>query len=106
MSLIAERPISFVMDLYSPVYNQRPRVQPTTGVSVAPPSYDRGIAQAPTMSAPSAARSMAPEYAMEEALAGALADELIAANLARRERNFQSCEIANLNTKSRHRFAS
>ncbi|MBU8913176.1 MAG: hypothetical protein KOO61_04080 [Spirochaetales bacterium] len=75
LSLIAERPISFVMDLYSPVYNQRPRVQPTTGVSVAPPSYDRGIAQAPSMSAPSAARSMAPEYAMEEALSGAFADD-------------------------------
>ena len=75
LSLIAERPISFVMDLYSPVYNQRPRVQPNVGVSVAPPSYERGIAQAPSMSAPSAARSMAPEYAMEEALSGAFADD-------------------------------
>jgi len=75
LSLIAERPISFVMDLYSPVYNQRPRVQPTTSVSVAPPSYERGIAQAPTLSAPSAARSSSADYAMEEALAGAFADE-------------------------------
>lgn len=72
LSLVAERPISFVMDLYSPIYNRRPRVQPDTGVSVAPPSYDRGIAQAPEP-APSAARSMAPM--MEESLAGGLADD-------------------------------
>jgi hypothetical protein len=75
LSLIAERPISFVMDLYSPVYSQRPRVQPDTGVSVAPPSYERGIAQAPSASVPGAARSAAPAYAMEEMLSGGFADE-------------------------------
>lgn len=74
LSLIAERPISFVMDLYSPVYNHRPRVQPDVGVSVAPPSYDRGIAQAPSP-APSAARSSAPQYSAEQIFGGAAADD-------------------------------
>ena len=75
LSLIAERPISFAMDLYSPIYNRRPQIQPDVGTAVAPPTYDRGVAQAPAPSlAPSAARSMAPGYAMEEEALGFAAD--------------------------------
>jgi len=76
LSLVAERPISFAMDLYSPVYNRRPQLQPEVSQNIAPPTFERGVAQAPSApSAPSAARSMAPEYAMEESLAGSLAED-------------------------------
>jgi hypothetical protein len=51
LGLVSGQPISFVMDLYSPIYTSRPRVEPDAGVSVAPQEYeravDRSLAQAP-----------------------------------------------------------
>jgi hypothetical protein len=82
LSLVAERPISFAMDLYSPIYNRRPVVQPDVGTAVAPPSYDRGVAQAPA--AQILGRSAAPGYAMaEESMA--LADEYAGADYEMRD---------------------
>ena len=61
LGLVSGHPISFVMDLYSPIYTQRPRVAPEAGVSVAPQQYDRAVAREPSrepsLSAPSAMRA-------------------------------------------------
>jgi len=57
LGLVSGQPISFVMDLYSPIYTSRPRVQPQFGSTVAPQQYARDIAPAPARS--SARESMA-----------------------------------------------
>ncbi len=50
LGLVSGRPISFVMDLYSPIYTSRPRVQPEFGSTVAPQQYARDVAPAPARS--------------------------------------------------------
>ena len=40
MSLVSGRPISFRMDLYSPLYMARPLVEPELFASLRPPTYD------------------------------------------------------------------
>ena len=67
LRLAASQPISFVMDLYSPIYRERPRVSPQLSANVAPQEYDRGVAPAPSVARSSGA---APMFDMaEEALA-------------------------------------
>ena len=60
LGLVSGRPISFVMDLYSPIYTSRPRVQPEFGSTVAPQQYARDVAPAPARSSAreSGARAM------------------------------------------------
>lgn len=68
LSLVAGRPISFIMDLYQPVYVPRPKVEVQTYSSIAPQRYeeDLGLAAAPPQ-APAAkgsvrsSRAAAPE---------------------------------------------
>ncbi|VTR97687.1 DUF4139 domain-containing protein [Tuwongella immobilis] len=45
MSLISGRPISFKMDLYNPLYVNRPTVEPELFASLRPPTYSGDIAQ-------------------------------------------------------------
>lgn len=52
LSLVSGRPISFVQDLYQPLYIQRPVVQPELYASLKPQTYSGGIS---TMSAPQVA---------------------------------------------------
>ena len=61
LGLVSRQPISFVMDLYTPVYTTRPRVAPDVATAVAPQQYDRDVPMpaAPSRSAPRAAESMA-----------------------------------------------
>jgi hypothetical protein len=49
LSLVSGRPISFIMDLYQPIYVPRPRVEVETYSSIAPQRYeeDLGLAVAP-----------------------------------------------------------
>ena len=42
LSLLSGRPISFIEDLYSPIYLPRPTVQPELYGGVQPPPADRG----------------------------------------------------------------
>ena len=58
LRLVASQPISFVMDLYSPIYRQRPRVSPPLAATVAPQEYDRGVAAPPSVSRSSGAQPM------------------------------------------------
>ncbi len=44
MGLISGRPISFKMDLYNPLYVQRPMVEPELFASLRPPTYAGGFA--------------------------------------------------------------
>jgi hypothetical protein len=43
LSLVSGRPISFVMDLYSPLYAQRPVVVPELYASLRPQTYERDL---------------------------------------------------------------
>ncbi|QOV90413.1 hypothetical protein [Humisphaera borealis] len=43
LSLVSGRPISFIMDLYQPLYIPRPIVQPELYASLRPQTYDGGI---------------------------------------------------------------
>jgi hypothetical protein len=60
MTLVSSRPISFRMDLYQPLYVQRPVVEPELFASLRPPAYSAplmvgGIAGRPPMSEDKAA---------------------------------------------------
>ena len=44
LSLVSGRPISFVQDLYTPLYLPRPVVQPELYASLTPRKYDEGVA--------------------------------------------------------------
>ncbi len=46
LTLISGRPISFVMDLYQPLYVNRPEVQPELYASLRPRTYDQDLAAA------------------------------------------------------------
>lgn len=70
LSLISGRPISFTMDLYQPLYNPRPVVQPELYANLKPQTYGNAMDEA-TASAPAApARS----EMKKERLLGKLAD--------------------------------
>jgi hypothetical protein len=43
LDLVGGRPISFIEDLYQPLYVPRPRVQPRTYASLSPQTYDEGL---------------------------------------------------------------
>jgi hypothetical protein len=43
LSLVSGRPVSFVMDMYSPLYIERPEVVPELYASLRPPAYDQGM---------------------------------------------------------------
>lgn len=44
LTLVSGRPISFVMDLYEPLYVKRPRVEPELFASLRPQKYDQDLA--------------------------------------------------------------
>lgn len=49
LSLVSELPVSFVMDLYSPVYTSRPELAPPSAPTVSPQVYERDRAFVPGM---------------------------------------------------------
>ena len=44
LTLVSGRPISFVMDLYQPLYIPRPLVEPETFASLRPQTYGQDLA--------------------------------------------------------------
>jgi hypothetical protein len=71
MSLVSGRPISFIQELYSPLYIPRPVVQPELYASLRPQTYDagmnlgreKGLAEAANAAAPMAAAAADGTYA-------------------------------------------
>ena len=62
LSLVSGRPISFTMDLYQPLYNPRPVVQPELYANLKPQTYGDAMDQlTPTASAPPARNEMKKE---------------------------------------------
>ena len=53
MALVAGRPISFQMDLYSPLFVKRPTVEPELFASLRPPTYSGDLARARRTAMPS-----------------------------------------------------
>ncbi|MGD9505651.1 MAG: DUF4139 domain-containing protein [Syntrophobacteraceae bacterium] len=45
LSLVSGRPISFIEDLYQPLYASRPEVKPDLGAGVKPQAYEAGMAK-------------------------------------------------------------
>jgi len=43
LSLVSGRPVSFIMDMYSPLYVQRPEVVPELYASLRPPAHDQAM---------------------------------------------------------------
>lgn len=52
LSLVSGRPISFIEDLYKPIYISRPVVEPELYKGLRPQSYESGMAAAPAPAAP------------------------------------------------------
>lgn len=79
LKLVAGRPISFRMDIYSPLYVTRPELLPQIHTSALPPLYEEGYSGKLTLSeeprSPAAVRKSAPEelgvmdYGMERSAA-------------------------------------
>jgi hypothetical protein len=57
LSLVSGRPISFTMDLYQPLYNPRPVVQPELYANLKPQTYGDAMDELRPMASPPAARS-------------------------------------------------
>ena len=57
LSLVSGRPISFAMDLYQPLYNPRPIVQPEFYVNLRPQTYGDAMDELKPMASAPAARS-------------------------------------------------
>lgn len=57
LSLVSGRPISFTMDLYQPLYNPRPMVQPELYANLRPQTYGDAMDESKPMASPPAARS-------------------------------------------------
>jgi hypothetical protein len=67
LTLVSGRPVSFIMDLYRPIYGSRPTVQMQVQTAVAPKSYESAV---PRMSAPSARAGAISDSAPSEAFGG------------------------------------
>ncbi|MBI5854858.1 MAG: hypothetical protein HZB35_06440, partial [Nitrospirae bacterium] len=46
LSLVSGRPLSFIMDLYQPLYNPRPVIQPELYAALRPPVYEEAMEEA------------------------------------------------------------
>lgn len=57
LSLVSGRPISFTMDLYQPLYNPRPVVQPELYANLKPQTYGDAMDELKAVASPSPARS-------------------------------------------------
>ena len=57
LSLVSGRPISFTMDLYQPLYNPRPIIQPELYANLRPQTYGDAMDELKPMTSPPAARS-------------------------------------------------
>ncbi len=74
VSLVAGSPVSFVTNLYEPVYIDRPKVELDHGVSVTPKTYEQAMARerarapAPAAKSEAVPRFAVPEPALEAAL--------------------------------------
>ena len=73
LSLVAGSPVSFIMDLYSPIYNSRPVLTPPMARIESPPEYERdhynfeeSAAPAPSLAKKAERRSMAADHLQDE----------------------------------------
>lgn len=57
LSLVSGRPISFIMNLYDPLYVSRPVVEPELFASLRPPTYEQDLAAAAAPGAPPMAKA-------------------------------------------------
>jgi hypothetical protein len=95
LSLVSGRPISFIQDLYQPLYVPRPVVQPELFASLRPQTYEGGMAEAKEVqrfagvsnaapAAPMAAAAPAPAGAMRGGAGGiAMGRQLASDRLAK-----------------------
>src|SRR5208337_374818 len=71
MALVSGRPISFQMDLYTPLYVPRPVVEPELFASLRPVAYSGGLATKSTALALAAPAADAPDAEALDELGGA-----------------------------------
>jgi hypothetical protein len=70
LTLVSGRPISFVMDLYQPLYVERPEVKPELFASLRPQTYGQDLAQKAAEFAEKADAAPAPAAGPESLAAG------------------------------------
>lgn len=70
LSLVSGRPISFIEDLYQPLYATRPEVKPELGASVRPQTYEAGMGVKGMAMAQGAAAPAPAAMAMEKSKMG------------------------------------
>ena len=96
LSLVSGRPISFAMDLYQPLYNPRPMVQPELYANLKPQTYGDAMDKLKTMaSAPPARNEMKKERLlgkMDQGFSGGRANAPAAAAVAAAEMEMGSLE--------------
>jgi hypothetical protein len=80
LSLVSGRPISFIEDLYQPLYVQRPTVVPELYASLRPPTYDDAISNKPVDSLVLRERTLAaaPAAKAGRAFGGLAGDRVLA----------------------------
>jgi hypothetical protein len=66
LGLVSGRPISFIQDLYTPLYNKRPVIRTEVEQAPLPQMYAEAMPPAPAMSAPMAAGRLSAPKAMED----------------------------------------
>ena len=71
LSLVSGRPISFTMDLYQPLYNPRPIVQPELYANLRPQTYGDAMDELKPMAAPPVHNDMKKERLLGEMTQGA-----------------------------------
>ena len=67
LALVSGRPISFIMDLYQPLYARRPVIEPELYAALRPPVYAEAMEKAPTADRP----AQEPRRALSRAMAKA-----------------------------------
>ncbi|MEO8341818.1 MAG: hypothetical protein ABI604_19305, partial [Nitrospirota bacterium] len=90
LSLVSGRPISFTMDLYQPLYNPRPLVQPELYANLRPQTYGDAMDELKPMATPPARSEMKKERLlgkMAQGFAGGRANAPAATSTAEMEMN-------------------
>lgn len=89
LSLVSGRPISFTMDLYQPLYNPRPVVQPELYANLLPQTYGDTMDEPKSLSPASPARS----EMKKERLLGKMAQGLASARANAPEQSLKASEM-------------
>ncbi len=94
LALVSGRPISFIQDLYTPLYLPRPVVQPELYSSLRPQKYEEGLEAAPGISKPEVAAPREERLSRMDVMGKAAPMALAPAPFAQKEKLAGEVELA------------